>query len=85
MPSGDLVICDNRNQLVKKFNKGLSNKGSLFLPVGPFDIAVLDKTSVIVTLPDQKKLQLIQVLPSLQKGNNNNKNNYYNNNNYGPC
>ena len=66
MPSGDLVICDYKNQLVKSFSKVFSNTGNISLPVGPFGMAALDQHNCIVTMPGQKQLQLIQVLPSLQ-------------------
>ena len=66
MPGGELVICDYRNQLIKSFSKTFSNTGNLSLPVGPFGVAVLDQNNCIVTMPGQKQLQLIQVLPSLQ-------------------
>lgn len=69
MANGDLVICDNNNQLIKSFHhKTGSNMGNLFLPACPYGIAALDDTTAIVTLPGQKILQLIKVLPSLQKG-----------------
>ena len=66
MPSGDLVACDYKNQVIKSFSDVFSNKGNLSLP-GPFGIAVLDKQNAIVTIPGQKQLQLIQVLPNIQK------------------
>ena len=66
MPTGDLVICDYKNQLIKSFSKVFSNTGNLLLPVCPFDVAALDNSNCIVTMPGQKQLQLIQVLPSLQ-------------------
>ena len=76
MANGDLVLCDNNNQLIKSFHhKTGSNQGNMFLRDCPFDIAVLDDTTAIVTLPRQKKIQLIKVLPSLQKGNYSNNNN----------
>lgn len=69
MPNGDLVICDNANQSVRSYNMAtMINTGTLSLPVSPFDVASVDGNNVIVTLPSQKKLHLIQVLPSFQKG-----------------
>ena len=65
MENGDLVLCDTRNQLIKTF----SNTTSVFLPDCPFDVAALNDNTAVVTLPWLKKLQLITVLPRLQKGN----------------
>ena len=49
--------------------------GSLHVPVpkfllngGPHDVAIVDNNNVIVTLPWQKHLQFIQLLPSLKLG-----------------
>ena len=68
MPNGELVICDKPNQLVQTYNTIFSNQGSVFLPASPFDIAALDNKNVVVTMPEHKILQLIQVLPKRQKG-----------------
>ena len=65
MPSGELVICDNSNQLVKSF---ANIQSSVLLPAAPFDIAAIDKKNAVVTLPEQKELQLIKVIPIIQKG-----------------
>ena len=68
MPNGELVICDKPNQLVQTYNTIFSNQGSVFLTASPHDIAALDNKNVVVTVPEHKILQLIQVLPKRQKG-----------------
>ena len=40
----------------------------MLLPSYPFDVSVLDSTSVIVTFPGDMKLQVAQVFPQLKPG-----------------
>lgn len=62
-----LVLCDHMNKSIKILDSVLTLKAILPLSVTPWDIAALDKNSVIVTLPFEKQLQIVQVSPSLQK------------------
>lgn len=70
MPNGDLVLCDyeSKHQKLMLLNNGLEVKDSLKLCSNPWDVSVVDNNNVIVTLPKQKKLQFVQVFPSLKAG-----------------
>ena len=67
MPGGGLILCDSANYKVKLFDTSLVLKDSLVLDKGPRDVAVVDASNVVVTLPDGEILQFIQVIPSLKK------------------
>ena len=68
MPGGELVICDIMNSKIKLLDRSLLVVDSLDLPGQLWDVAAVDSSNVIVTLPDKKHLQFIQVLPSLKLG-----------------
>ena len=68
MPGGAFIICDNSNHKVKRVDQTLSVIDSLALPDEPSDVAVVDNSNVIVTMPFEEQLKYIQVLPSLKKG-----------------
>ena len=68
MPGGELVLCDNNNNKIELLDHSLSVVDILDLPVKPLDVAAVDNNNVIITIPDEKQLQFIQVLPSLKIG-----------------
>ena len=63
MPNGIAVLCDNTNKKIKLLNSFGVLTGNMLLPSYPFDVSVLDPTSVIVTFPGDMKLQMAQVFP----------------------
>ena len=67
MPNSSTVICDRGNSRLSLFDKSWSYQGSLSVP-DIWDVSVVDTNTVIVTVPEQKKLQYVQVLPQLQHG-----------------
>ena len=67
MSKGELIACDNNNLKIKLLDRSLSLVDSLDLPGKPWDVAALDNSNVIVTMPGKKQLQFIQVLPSLKR------------------
>ena len=67
MSNGDAVLCDSNNQKIKVLNSSGIITRSMTLP-RTRDVAVLDSTSVIVTLPKNKQLQIVQVYPQLKPG-----------------
>ena len=67
MPNGSIVICDRDNDRLKLFDKAWVCQGSLEIP-DIFDISVIDVNNVIVTAPNQEKLQYVQILPQLRLG-----------------
>ena len=67
MPNGDVVLCDEQNNNIKLLSDIFTTKDSLQLDSFPWDVSPVNSNTVMVTLPDKKKLQLIQVMPSLKK------------------
>ena len=67
IPNGSLVLCDYRNNKIKMLNKALTMQASLSLHAQPWDIAVANNTTVVVTLLNSQRLQFVQVEPSLEK------------------
>ena len=68
LPSGELVLCDPNNKKLKLLDKNLQMKESIDVPAQPWDVAPVNQHQVIVTFPDKKYLQFIQVTPSLALG-----------------
>ena len=68
LTSGELILCDRNNYKLKLLDKSLQMKESIDVPGGPWDVAPVDQHQVIVTFPDEKYLQFIQVTPSLALG-----------------
>ena len=66
MTGGELVLCDYENNKIKLLDSSLSVKDSFELPGTPWDVAALDISHVVVTIPYSQQLQLIQVAPSLK-------------------
>ena len=67
MPDGGVVLCDssNNSNLILLSNT-FTVKERLHLDSLPWDVSPVNSNSVMVTIPDKKKLQLIQVIPSLK-------------------
>ena len=68
MANGRVVVCDFCNYKIKLLNSSGILTGSKKLSSYLWDVSVLDPTSVIVTLPDNKQLQVVQVYPQLKPG-----------------
>ena len=68
IPSGDLVLCDYSNSKLKLLDQQFNEKDSLSLNVNPWSLSVTDNSNVIVTLPDTKQLQYVQLVPHMNAG-----------------
>ena len=68
MPSGDLVLCDYNNSKLKLLDRTFKVKDSLSLNANPRSLFVIDNSNVIVTLPDTKQLQYVQLVPHMNAG-----------------
>ena len=68
MTNGDAVLCDYNNDKIKLLNSSGVLTGNMKLSSAPHDVSVLDPSSVIVTLPRKKQLQVVQVYPQLKPG-----------------
>ena len=68
MPSSDLVLCDRYNSKLKLLDRTFKGKDSLSLNVNPWSLSVIDDSNVIVTLPNSKQLQYVQLVPHMKAG-----------------
>ena len=68
MANGDVVLCDSFNKKINLLNSSGVLTGIMKLSSDPFDVSILEPTSVIVTLPFNKQLQVVQVYPELKPG-----------------
>ena len=68
MTNGDVVLCDNNNVKIKLLNSSGVLTGNMKLSSHPQDVSVLEPSNVIVTLPNKKQLQVVQVYPQLKPG-----------------
>ena len=68
MPSGDLVLCDHSNSKLKLLDRAFKVKDSLRLNDGLWSVSVIDDDNVIVTLPFNKQLQYVHLVPRMNAG-----------------
>ena len=68
IPDGGVVLCDRRYSNLILLSDTFTVKERLQLDYQPFDVSPVNSNSVMVTIPDKKKLQLIQVIPSMKRG-----------------
>ena len=66
--TGEIVLCDWDNDKLKLMDSSDTLQDSLKLTTGPWDISIVDTKTVIVTLPDTKQLQYIEICPRLTPG-----------------
>ena len=67
MPNGHVVLCDRSNSKIKLLDGSTSLVGSLEFS-DPWDVSVLDTENVIITTPENRKLQVVQVFPHMKAG-----------------
>ena len=68
MSDGGVVLCDSNNSNLILLSDIFTVKERLHLDSPPWDVSLVNSNNVMVTLPYKKKLQLIQVIPSLKIG-----------------
>ena len=69
MPDGGVVLCDSsHNSNLILLSNTFTVKERLHLDSWPWDVSPVNSNNVMVTIPEKKKLQLIQVMPSLKRG-----------------
>lgn len=68
MPNGIAVLCDYTNKKIKLLNSSGVVTGTMLLSSAPWDVSARDATSVIVTIPADMLLQVVQVFPQLKPG-----------------
>ena len=69
LPNGELLLVDHYNCSFKLLDRAhvLQNCFDLS-PDRPWDVSVVDNSTVVVTLPGGKRLQFIQIYPSFSRG-----------------
>ena len=68
MPNKYTVFSDRANVSIKLMDDSLKYRGRVKLRTGPGDVSVVDDNNVIVTLPEIKQLQFVQIFPKLEAG-----------------
>ena len=69
LSTGELFMCDHMNCNIKLLNKSLKVSDSITLGCSrPWDIAVVNDKTAIVTLPNDKQLQYVDLVPKLSLG-----------------
>ena len=68
IPDGGVVLCDCINSNLILLSDIFTVKERLHLDSKPCDVSPVNSNNVMVTIPERKKLQLIQVMPSLKRG-----------------
>ena len=66
MSDGGVVLCDWDNSSLILLSDKFTVKERLHLDSRPWDVSPVNGSSFMVTIPGKKKLQLIQVMPSLK-------------------
>ena len=67
MPNGSILICDRRNAKLKLFDSSWVYQDRLAIP-DVICVSVVDHNTVIVAVPNELRLQFVQVVPKLQLG-----------------
>ena len=68
IPDGGVVLCDYSNCNLILLSDTFTVKERLHLDSSPWDVSPVNNNNVMVTIPNKKTLQLIQVIPSLKIG-----------------
>ena len=66
LDDGRLVICDHDNRTIKLFNDCLTKGQRLILHRRPWDVAMVNSSTVVVTLPHAMQLYYIHVKETLE-------------------
>ena len=67
MPNGHVVLCDQKNYQIKLLDDSWTMTGRLDLR-DPWDVSVIDSSNVIISSPNKKQLQIVQVFPTMKTG-----------------
>lgn len=68
MPNKYTVFSDRANCSIKLMDESFKYQGRVKLRTGPGDVSAVDDNNVIVTLPEIKQLQFVQIFPKLVAG-----------------
>lgn len=68
LPDGRFIVCDKNNKNIKLLSSNFKIESTLELGNEPHDVAVINGTTVAVTIPLHDTLEFVHVVPSLQLG-----------------
>ena len=66
IPNGRLVVCDNKNKTVKFLDKDMKIYFAFPCNKGPWDVDCLNEDCIVVTTPDAKAIQFIDIKPGIK-------------------
>ena len=66
LPDGCTILCDNNNRKLKILDKNLNIKLSVLCTNSPLDIALVDETTCVMTIPDAKSIQFVTIQPGFR-------------------
>ena len=67
--NGELLLVDHQYCILKLLDRALVLRNSFVLsPNRPWDVSVVDNSTIVVTFPREKMLQFIQIYPSFSRG-----------------
>ena len=66
LPDEYAILCDNNNRKLKILDVDLNIKLSALCTNSPFDIALVDETTCVMTIPDAKSIQYVTVQPGFR-------------------
>lgn len=66
IPNGRLVVCDNNNQTVKFLDKDMKINFTIPCSDGPWDVDCLNEGCIVVTIPERKSIQFIDIKPGIK-------------------
>ena len=67
MPTGHIVLCEKSNNKIKLLDDSWAITDQMKLQ-RPWDVAVIDASKALVSLPDTQQLQEVQVFPKMKTG-----------------
>ena len=69
LPNGELLLVDHANCNLKLLDRALVLQNCFdLLSDRPWDVSVVDSSTIVVTFPRMKMLQFIQIYPSFSRG-----------------
>ena len=66
LDDGRLVLCDHDNHIIKLFNDCLTRNEKLILDKRPYDVAMVNSSTIVVTVPRAMQLYYIHVKETLE-------------------
>ncbi|KAL3864022.1 hypothetical protein ACJMK2_005734 [Sinanodonta woodiana] len=68
LPNGNIMLADRTNCICRLYDSSHQHIADYKLTSGPYDVCVVDGSQVAMTLPDEKKIQILSVNRSMQLG-----------------